>query len=215
MTVPKVHILACVWDRHSVWSEEDETTALHILPAVHQAEVQRYQNTDARRARITARLLLRHGLLQKRMDASLASWQRDSAGRPFLQASTSENVPDISCSHAPGCAVVALGWGCRVGIDIEHDDSTLPPLAQYATVFSAAELYFLGASPPSARPFPFLWTRKEALLKLHGQGLRQNPRSVNALTPSTPLLTVDIHPDYLCHLATDVPCEGTVEMLPA
>lgn len=208
----QLHILACHWS--APWSAEAMDAALALLPSTLHGEILRFAAPEDRQARILARLLLREGLARRGMDAALAGWRRDAWGRPFLEARPHFPAPpDFSCAHAPGLVATALGWGCRVGVDVEPCASA-PGAARCSDAFSPAEWYFLEAAPPSANAFATLWTRKEALLKLDGRGLYAGPARVDALAPPVPLHAPSIHSDYVCHAATDVPCKGLLTVLP-
>lgn len=211
MSSPVFAVYAAPWT--AIWPAPRLHATLALLPSALHTEILRWNPPADRQNRALARLLLRHALREHGLEQLLPTWQRDAQGRPFFPTSSAcPAPPDISCAHAPGLAAVALGLGVRVGIDAEPAHSR-PTLAPYADIFSAAEFYFLEASPPSARPFATLWTRKEALCKLDGRGLTAATARINALSPATPLYALEIHTDYVCHLATSIPCPGTVALL--
>lgn len=96
-----------------------------------------------------------------------------SAGRPQLPAGTGL---DANCSAAGRLGIVAVGRGHRVGVDLERvtpwspgvlDEGWLDPTEQRALV----------RLPGRARPLAVAraWTRKEAVLKARGTGLRDDP----------------------------------------
>src|SRR5262249_41616868 len=92
-----------------------------------------------------------------------------SHGKPFL--------PDIdlrfNLSHSGGWAALAVARGHEVGIDIEQirADRATDDLAQ--RFFSPREWAALRALPEAERCAAFFrcWTRKEAFIKLIGEGL--------------------------------------------
>lgn len=165
-----------------------------------------------------ARLLLREGLRHWGLPYRFASESRDAAGRPFLPITSAlPNPPDISFSYAPagsgarglassGFTAVALGRGCRVGIDIEPLATLFPPPLSpvFAKIFTPAEL-----AHPLADPVR-LWTRKEALLKADGRGLVMDLSQLDVLADAVFfdgtawwLHTVDAGPEHACSVAVD------------
>jgi 4'-phosphopantetheinyl transferase len=94
------------------------------------------------------------------------------SGKPALMEG-----PHFNLSHSDGLAVMAVSRHCEVGIDIER----VRPLAdRFADrFFSPAEAHALAAVPEGEREMARirLWTRKEALLKATGQGLRRDTRT--------------------------------------
>lgn len=181
-------------------------------------------------ARHKARLLVREGLRRWGLPYLFIHIGKDATGRPCivppasctpressfpsgLQPSlqpdalplSSSIPPDISFSHAPGSpglTAVALGLGCRVGVDVEPLSTHFPP-PMCARIFSAAEM-----AHPLADPVR-LWTRKEALLKADGRGLSMDLAQLDVLEDwvelegaAWRLHQVDAGPDYVCCVAT-------------
>ena len=94
-------------------------------------------------------------------------------GRPFLE----EGKIDFSISHtrdAVFCAVALEGCSARIGLDVEDlgriKEDRLRSLSR--RWFGAEEKRIFEAAPDE-RTFLALWTRKEALVKRTGEGLRQ------------------------------------------
>jgi 4'-phosphopantetheinyl transferase len=92
---------------------------------------------------------------------------------------------ELSLSHSGRWAVVAVGRGAPVGVDVERLAGPFDPARLAARVLSAAELasYRGLAATRQRRAFVTYWTRKEAVLKATGEGLRVPPA---ALTVSPP-----------------------------
>jgi 4'-phosphopantetheinyl transferase len=93
-------------------------------------------------------------------------------GKPAL------DVDDVDClrfnlSHSGDRALVAVGWRCELGVDVEQirPDRELDRIA--SRFFSPAEVATLLALPHAARAEAFYrcWTRKEAYIKAVGDGL--------------------------------------------
>jgi 4'-phosphopantetheinyl transferase len=85
----------------------------------------------------------------------------------------------VSVSHCIGLVLVAIGWHCRVGVDVEPvTDRGLLRLRYHA--LADAELAELESHDRARQTQVFLgyWTRKEALLKAAGLGLAVEPRLI-------------------------------------
>jgi 4'-phosphopantetheinyl transferase len=78
---------------------------------------------------------------------------------------------EFNLSHSGGYAALGIARGAAVGIDIEEMRPITENIA--ARFFSPAEVRALDALPTSdrARGFFHCWTRKEAVIKMTGQGL--------------------------------------------
>lgn len=147
-------------------------------------------------------------------------------GKPVLAGAGLEH----SVSHSGDLVAVAVARD-PVGVDVEQVDGRRRPLgggdpaALARLVLSAAEQRTLAALPPAERPRAFLvaWTRKEAVTKATGDGLRAAfsevvvaaaagpPRLVSWPYPRSPrevsLLDLDAAAGYVAALAVLGRCE--------
>lgn len=98
------------------------------------------------------------------------------AGRP--DRAGARPALDVSIAHAGGLVGVALGWSCRVGLDLEPLAAATPDLSLVAT--APAERPALACLEPSLRREAALgrWVAKEAYAKLLGIGLGLDPTRV-------------------------------------
>ena len=96
-----------------------------------------------------------------------------AAGRPQLPAATGL---DASCSADGPLGLIAVGRGCRVGVDVERVAPWTPDVLDERWL-AGSEQAALTALPPAARPQAVAraWTQKEAVLKARGTGLRDDP----------------------------------------
>jgi 4'-phosphopantetheinyl transferase len=91
-------------------------------------------------------------------------------GKPFVE----DTDIQFNLSHSGALALIAVARGRQVGVDVER----LRPLADLedvaARVCTAREREALAAlaKPQRERAFLTLWTRKEALAKMVGEGVR-------------------------------------------
>jgi 4'-phosphopantetheinyl transferase len=101
---------------------------------------------------------------------------RGATGRPELPLTTRL---DAGCSAGGGLGVVAVARGRRIGIDVEPVVPWAPDVAAEGWLHDT-ELRAIALLPPSARPVAATraWTRKEAVLKARGTGLRDDPATV-------------------------------------
>jgi 4'-phosphopantetheinyl transferase len=96
-------------------------------------------------------------------------------GQPILLGRHSERLA-FSVSQSDGIALLAFGWDCRIGVDVERrvDGLDMPGIGR--GIFSPAEQKVLDAArPDSTESLLNIWTRKEALLKALGTGLSGEP----------------------------------------
>lgn len=106
-------------------------------------------------------------------------------GKPFIRG-TSPPL-HVSVSHSGDRVAVAVTTAGELGVDVEEVPSTpVDELAECA--LSPAELKALYAVPEEDRRVAFarVWTRKEAVLKATGHGLRVPPDQVEVTGPDEP-----------------------------
>lgn len=102
--------------------------------------------------------------------------EHDSNGAPYLPQRPGLHV---SISHCRTAVAVAVSSRHRVGIDIERRRRTDPGLMQ--RVCTSDEADAVRTSDDPAMAFLQLWTRKEAVLKCRGTGIRGFGSMVHAL----------------------------------
>jgi len=154
-------------------------------------------------------------------------------GKPVVEGGVVEGgVVEHSVAHSGDLVTVAVARA-PVGIDVEQLDGRPHPLggdgdpeALARIVLSAAERAVLAAVPPAGRARAFLvaWTRKEAVTKATGDGLRAAfsdvvvaadagaPRLVSwpyeRSVHSVSLLDLDAGPGYVAALAVIGRCQA-------
>ena len=111
-------------------------------------------------------------------DPARVDLARSPEGQPLLPGTGLVT----SLSHSGTMVAVAIGCGAAIGVDIEGYPQRTP-LHDIASVLcspSEAEATALLEGDARARALLELWTRKEALLKAFGVGLRIPPSSIEA-----------------------------------
>lgn len=103
-----------------------------------------------------------------------AVWKTER-GKPFFVDGSLE----FSLSHSRTLAVCVLSDSGAVGVDAEDIRSVRPRIED--RVLTEAEHQWLRDYPDRDIGFLTLWTRKESLVKLTGQGLDGQPQAVETM----------------------------------
>jgi 4'-phosphopantetheinyl transferase len=110
------------------------------------------------------------------IDAGSVQLERTCAdcGRPHGKPRLPGSGLELSLSHSGHRVVIALARQTPVGIDVEENARGVNPDELASTVLTGGEAATLAAVPAPQRRDAFLtyWTRKEAVLKATGDGLR-------------------------------------------
>ncbi|MBR0077191.1 MAG: 4'-phosphopantetheinyl transferase superfamily protein [Bacteroidales bacterium] len=150
----------------------DITVSLDKVSAQRRDQALRYQHKVGRRLCLAAYLLLMEGLEKEYGIIEPPLFSYTPEGKPFLS-----EYPEIhfSFSHSGNVALCALS-DQPVGADVETPRKITPSLISYT--MNEIEQAIINASIDPTIQFLHFWTRKEALLKLTGEGIRNNLRMV-------------------------------------
>ena len=151
--------------RRAATSADERERASHFRSRHH---AERFLSAHGALRLILARYLARDPLALR---FSTGAW-----GKPALEGETLE----FNLSHSGELALIAVARTRRVGVDVETLRA-VPELAGIATsVCSPGERAALDALEAQERDVAFLamWTRKEALAKMTGEGIRAVARDV-------------------------------------
>ena len=146
--------------------------ALAEISGQRREQALKFRHEQGRRLCVAAYLLLKEGLRQEYGIDENPLLDYDPQGKPFL---ADHRDVFFNLSHCRKAAVCAIG--CKpVGIDIEYVREYRPSLAQYT--MNAQEMERISRSRRPDVEFIRLWTMKESLLKLSGEGIRHSMKDV-------------------------------------
>ena len=169
-----------------------------LLDADERARAQRfYFERDRNRytvGRALLRLLLSHysALAPTALRFAYNQW-----GKPALVPETNPAALAFNLSHTGDYGLCAVTQGATVGVDLE-EIRALDYGQMAATVFSPAEQAALQRVAPPQQPLAFFngWTRKEAYIKAHGQGLSMPLADFDVtIAPDEPVRLLATRPD--------------------
>ena len=152
--------------------ELDLDTALSLLSEQRREQALRLKHEQGRRECCAAYLLLCEGLRKEYGIAERPVFVYGEHGKPAIVGH-----PEIhfNMSHCREAAVCALS-DKPVGVDVEHIRTLNESLMRY-TMNEREQEEIRSALNPSLA-FTMLWTRKEAALKLTGQGINKELKTI-------------------------------------
>ena len=147
-------------------------------------QMMRYKQELGRRLCAAAYLLLREGLRKEYGIEEPPVFEYGEHGKPSIVGH-----PDIffNLSHCREAAICAIA-NRPVGVDIESVHHCTDTLMRY--VLNDAEYDAVKSSPIPQIAFTRIWTQKESLLKLTGEGLRND---LKGLLPAPYRFTTVVH----------------------
>ncbi len=157
-----------------LWRINLETTTKQtaLLSAEESARFARYRFARDRERHATARSSLRQ-ILSYYLNVPPATLAIAYAanGKPFLP-----DYPTLhfNLSHAGGWALIGISKQQAIGVDVEPVDRSFAVADLVRRFFSTTEIPQILTQPAHAQhaAFYLAWTRKEAIIKAHGDGLR-------------------------------------------
>jgi len=148
----------------------DLSTTLPLLPPERQEKAMRFRHDIDRKQCVAAWLLLREGCMKEFDMNEVPPMDFNEHGKPFFPTMPHIHFNLSHCKEAIACAIGKE----PVGIDIERIRHAHDDLLHY--VLNEKELLQVSESPTPDLVFTQLWTRKESLLKLTGEGLCDSER---------------------------------------
>jgi len=152
----------------------DIESALKLVSAQRREQALKFRYENGRRLSLAVYLLLMKGLKKEYGITEPPIFDYYQEGKPFIA-----NHPDIhfNLSHSGTVALCAIS-DHPVGADVETYRNISPSLINYT--MNESEQEQINVSSNRTMQFLHLWTRKEALLKLTGEGIRNNMKNVLA-----------------------------------
>lgn len=150
----------------------DFEAALPLLSEQRREQALQFKHEQGRKTCAAAYLLLCEGLRQEYGIDEKPVFDYGEHGKPFIVGH-----PEIhfNLSHCKEAAICALN-SRPVGVDIESIRSYKDSLARYT--MSEEEMAQIEQADRADVAFVRLWTMKEAVLKLSGEGLRSDMKHV-------------------------------------
>ena len=164
-----------------------------------------FHNSGDRRRYIAARTWLRR-TLGTRLDRAPREL-RFSYGRYGKPRLDGPDGVHFNLTHCGDIAVLAIGGEAPVGVDVEQAHRNVYDRRAAALVLHESELRDIDDSDDPDQRFVEVWTRKEAMVKVHGAGLQKSLASFSVIeTPrrdGVSVSAVDIGLDGVaCAVAT-------------
>jgi len=168
------------YDRVDVWRTGTDQPAARVDPlydilgADERERADRFYFEQHRRRFTVARGVLRRilGIYLQAAPRAVA-FEYSDYGKPSV--AKADNLRDIrfNVSHSNECALFAFTLRREVGVDVEYMRANLDVEALARHSFSPWEVAVLCGLPVDQRREAFFncWTRKEAFIKAHGEGL--------------------------------------------
>lgn len=156
----------------------DHTELLDIEDALKQVSQQRreqalkFSHESGRRLSLAVYLLLMEGLQKEYGITEPPVFDYLEGGKPVIKGH-----PEIhfNFSHSSKVALCAID-SQPVGADVETPRKITPSLIAYT--MNREEQALIASAPESLTAFLALWTKKEAVLKLTGEGIRSDLKTV-------------------------------------
>jgi 4'-phosphopantetheinyl transferase len=177
---------------------------LQRLPLDQQLKNARLRRWQDKHAHLYTRLQLMEGLNSFGVNLGLDSVQYDENNRPHIPGSV-----DFNISHAEGVAICALGKEMRIGVDVERH--SIIDLSDYRISMNDQQWAAIAGAEDPPLSFLRLWTKKEAVVKADGRGIRVPLETVyieNGVgiieDVRWPLFELNVNPSYHAWLACNI-----------
>lgn len=129
---------------------------------------------DPHRRRLVVRRALLAALAADALGVPVGEVRTSSGDGAPVVAATDGRRLHVSTSHRGDIGLVAIGT-CPVGIDLELDATPVPEALDIgAQLFHPDEVAWIGSGPAAVGRFLRVWVRKEAVVKLTGEGLARD-----------------------------------------
>jgi len=163
----------------------DMAEVLQTISTQRREQALRYKHKQGQRLCVAAYLLLKRALCKEEGILENPIFEYGEHGKPFIVGHPELHFSLSHCKEAAACVLSHK----PVGIDVESIGRYRDSVARYA--MSEAEMSrILHADRPEVE-FTRLWTMKESLLKLTGEGINDNMKKVLDGVPSSAFTIVE------------------------
>jgi len=163
-----------VWRTETDVSASCEASLYNLLAPDERARADRFLYEEDRRRYTVARGVLRTLLARYlKVQPGSLDFLYGVHGKPSLLEASDGCDLRFNLSHSHGLALYAFAISREVGVDIERVRPNTDIAGVARRSFSTAEVRALSIIPPDERREAFFacWTRKEAFIKAHGEGI--------------------------------------------
>lgn len=155
-------------------NSDDDTRYLdywRVLDTNEQTRAEKFSNDLLRKRYVVAHGRLRQVVAQLLNEApEKIRVAKTAHGKPYLADS-----PELAfnLSHSAGAMVIAVGWLCQIGVDLERCQPRAGLHGLVEKCFAEEEIAYWNSLPKAQQTVEFyrFWTRKEALAKATGRGI--------------------------------------------
>ena len=203
------------WAAVTVWKivpdqiDDPLERMIAVLGRAERGRARGKRTAQSRRAYVIAHACLREVLAAELgIDPRAVPFARarDPYGKPALRGNAQGLT--FNLSHTRGLILIAVARGREVGVDVEWLGRRAMKTALSRRHFTASELSELACAPQDERDRCFLqlWTRREARVKMTGEGLwraiEERSDSVRSRAGAEPsLCDLDLAPEHVGALA--------------
>jgi 4'-phosphopantetheinyl transferase len=187
-----------------VWWGRIEQVRAEFADDLDPVELQRLKayRRDADKARFLLGCTIVRRLLASRSSLPAASIRLDrtcpDCGKPHGKVRA--EGAELSVTHSGDLVGVAIS-DRSVGLDVEKVDPGIDVDGLARIALSNAELATLPRDEQRAHAFTTYWTRKEAIVKATGAGLRTDLRTITGQPDGFQLVELEVDPGYVAALA--------------
>ena len=156
------------------WSNEIFKQKILLLPQILQQKILIYKDKKEQQLRICGKLMLQHLINDYDITQGLSDIKYNVFNKPFLN-----EIFHFSIAHSENLVVCVAAEKKSVGIDVEK----IKPIdvLLLKDFFTIEEWLSLQLKNYDLNYFYFLWTRKEAVLKVIGKGIFEELGNVDVL----------------------------------
>jgi 4'-phosphopantetheinyl transferase len=189
-----------IWRINLDLSKADESLLKHCLSVEEQDRASRFHHIRDRKNFLVRRSVLRHLLASYLgINANVVRLSATADGKPFVEGQDVPTGIRFNCSRSAGWALIAIGRGCELGVDLERHRPLADLLDLANTCFSEQEIGEFTGLPEALklRCFFDAWTRKEAFVKAIGLGLSFALKDFSvSLAPHQPAKLLNVKNDH-------------------